>query len=52
MSDNEDTQETPVVQEPEIVELPPQQSATDTTNRDNKVSVDPNGEKYIRAEEE
>ena len=48
MSDTDDTKETAVVQE---VELPPQQSATDTSNWDNKVSTDPSGEKYIRTDE-
>ncbi len=47
MSDNDNTKET---QEP--VELPPQQSATDTSNWDNKVSTDPDGEKYIRTVDE
>ena len=45
MSDTDDTKETAVVQE---AALPPQQSATDTSNWDNKVSTDPDGEKYIR----
>ena len=49
MSDTEDTKETAVLQEAEI---PPQQSATDTTNWDNKVSTDPSGEKYIRTVDE
>ena len=49
MSDTEDTKETAVLQETEI---PPQQSATDTTNWDNKVSTDPSGEKYIRTTDE
>ena len=50
MSDTNDEKETAVVQEP--VELPPQQSATDTSNWDNKVSTDPSGEKYIRTTDE
>lgn len=49
MSDTEDTKETAMLQE---VEIPPQQSATDTTNWDNKVSTDPSGEKYIRTVDE
>lgn len=49
MSDIDDTKETAVVQE---AELPTQQSATDTSNWDSKVSTDPSGEKYIRAEDE
>lgn len=49
MSDTDDTKETAVVQE---TELPPQQSATDTSNWDNKVSTDPDGEKYIRTVDE
>jgi hypothetical protein len=51
MSDSEDTQENAMLQESEAVELPPQQSATDTSNWDNKVSTDPSGEKYIRTDE-
>ncbi|MBH1956785.1 hypothetical protein I8H84_04380 [Candidatus Saccharibacteria bacterium] len=49
MSDTEDNKETAMLQE---VEIPPQQSATDTTNWDNKVSTDPSGEKYIRTTDE
>lgn len=45
MSDTEESKETAVLQEAEI---PPQQSATDTTNWDNKVSTDTSGEKYIQ----
>jgi hypothetical protein len=41
-----EVKETAIIQEP--VALPAQQSATDTSNWDNKVSVDPSGEKYIR----
>ena len=52
MSENDDTKETAVIQPSEVVQLPPQQSATDTTNWDNKVSTDPNGEKYIRTTDE
>ena len=51
MSDTDDTQENAMLQESEVVELPPQQSATDTSNWDNKVSTDPSGEKYIRTDE-
>lgn len=46
MNDDINTKETAVIQEP--IELPMQQSATDTSNQDNKVSTDPSGEKYIR----
>ncbi len=52
MSESDETKETAVVQPSEVVQLPPQQSATDTTNWDNKVSTDPNGEKYIRTIDE
>lgn len=52
MSDTDDNKENAMLQESEVVELPPQQSATDTTNWDNKVSTDPSGEKYIRSVEE
>ena len=48
MSESDKTKETAVVQPSEVVQLPPQQSAADTTNWDNKVSTDPSGEKYIR----
>ena len=51
MSDTDDTQENAMLQESEVVELPPQQSATDTSNWDNKVSTHPSGEKYIRTDE-
>ncbi len=51
MSDTDDTQENAMLQESEVVELPPQKSATDTSNWDNKVSTDPSGEKYIRTDE-
>lgn len=50
MSDTEQEKEVAIIQEP--VELPAQQSASDTTNWDNKVSTDPSGEKYIRTLEE
>ena len=40
-----------MLQESEVVELPPQQSATDTSNWDNKVSTDPSDEKHIRVDE-
>lgn len=48
MSDTSDEKEVAILQEP--VELPPQQSATDTSNWVNKVSTDPSGEKYIRTD--
>ena len=51
MSDTEDTKETAMLPNTEAVELPPQQSPTDTSNWDNKVSTDPNGEKYIRTDD-
>lgn len=51
MSDTEQTKETAVVEPSQLVEIPPQQSATDTTNWDNKVSTDPSGEKYIRTDD-
>jgi len=51
MSDTEDTKETPIIEPSQELEIPPQQSATDTTNWDNKVSTDPSGEKYIRTED-
>lgn len=51
MSDTEDTKETAVLKETEAIELPPQQSATDTSNWDTKVSTDPSGEKYIRSDD-
>lgn len=47
MSNSNDEKEIAIVQEP--VSIPPQTSATDTSNQDNKVSVDPSGEKYIRS---
>lgn len=50
MSDTEDTKETAIIEPSQAVEIQPQQSATDTTNWDNKVSTDPNGEKYIRTD--
>jgi len=46
MSNTEEQKEVAIIVEP--VELPPQQSATDTSNWDTKVSTDPSGEKYIR----
>lgn len=52
MSDTEEIKETAIVEPLQFVEIPPQQSATDTTNWDNKVSTDPSGEKYIRTVEE
>lgn len=52
MSDTEETTETAIIEPSQAVEIPPQQSATDTSNWDNKVSIDPSGEKYIRTVEE
>ena len=49
MSDTEDTKETAMLQG--AVEIPPQLSATDTSNWDDKVSTDPSGEKYIRTDD-
>jgi len=46
MSDTEEPKEVAIIQEP--ITVPPQVSATDTSNQDNKVSSDPSGEKYIR----
>lgn len=51
MSDTDDNKENAILQESEVVELPLQQSATDTSNWGNKVSTDPSGEKYIRTDE-
>lgn len=51
MSDTEDTKETAMLQGAEAVEIPPQLSATDTSNWDDKVSTDPNGETYIRTDD-
>lgn len=50
MSDTDDNKENAMLQESEVVELPPQQSPTDTSNWDDKVSTDPSGEKYIRSD--
>lgn len=47
MSDIDQEKETAVIKEP--ISVPPQASATDTSNQDSKVSVDPSGEKYIRS---
>jgi hypothetical protein len=47
MSDTNQEKETAVINEP--ISVPPQTSATDTSNQDSKVSVDPGGEKYIRS---
>ena len=47
MSDTEQPKEKANIQEPIVT--PPQVSATDTSNQDNKVSSDPSGEKYIRS---
>ena len=49
MSEQNQEKETAIIQEPIV---PPQASATDTSNQDNKVSVDPSGEKYIRSLDE
>jgi len=46
MSTN-DEKEIAVIQESGVI--PPQASATDTSNQDAKVSTDPSGEKYIRS---
>ncbi|MCL2037665.1 hypothetical protein FWG95_01515 [Candidatus Saccharibacteria bacterium] len=43
MSENDTNKEAAVMSE-----VPPQQSASDTSNQDNKVSVDPSGNSYIR----
>lgn len=51
MSDTDDSKENTMLQESEVVELPPQQPATDTNNWDHEVSTDPSGEKYIRTDE-
>ena len=45
MSDNDEEKEVAIIQEP--VSEPAQASPTDTSNQDNKVSVDPSGDKYI-----
>ena len=50
MNDDTEIKETAAIQEP--VELPAQQSPSDTSNWDNKVSTDPSGEKYIRTLDE
>lgn len=44
-NDEKEKKQKPVV-------LPIQQSATDTSNQENKVSTDPSGEKYIRTIDE
>lgn len=46
MSDTNEENEAAVVQD--LASVPPQASATDTSNQDSKVSTDPSGEKYIR----
>ncbi len=48
MSDTNEEKEVAVVQQNEA-SIPPQASATDTSNQDAKVSTDPSGEKYIRS---
>jgi len=50
MNDDNDKHEESTIELPET-ELPTQESATDTSNWDNKVSTDPSGEKYIRTED-
>lgn len=50
MSDTQQDKETAVIQE--AAAIPPQASAIDTSNQDNKISVDPSGEKYIRTIDE
>jgi len=49
MSDNIEEKEKRIIVE--TIELPRQQSATDTSNWDDRVSTDPNGGKYIRADD-
>jgi hypothetical protein len=44
-SDEKEKKQKPVV-------LPIQQSSIDVSNQENKVSTDPNGEKYIRTTDE
>lgn len=48
---SDEATEIPVVQ-PASVELPTQNSATDTSNQDDRVSTDPNGAVYIRTLDE
>lgn len=50
MSNTNEEKEVAIIEEGQTV--PPQASATDTSNQDNKVSVDPSGEKYIRTLDE
>lgn len=50
MNDDNDKSEESTIELPEA-KLPTQESATDTSNWDNKVSTDPSGEKYIRTED-
>lgn len=52
MSDTEETKETAIIEPSQAIEIPSQQSATDTSNWDDKVSTDPSGEKYIRTVED
>ena len=47
MSDNNQEKEAEITEEPASIQS--QVSATDTSNQDNKISVDPGGEKYIRS---
>ena len=47
MSDTEKQKEVAIIKEDQVVLS--QASAADTSNQDNKVSVDPSGEKYIRS---
>jgi len=49
MSDNNEEKEKRIIVK--TVELPHQQSATDTSNWDDRVSTDPNGAKYIRTDD-
>lgn len=46
---NSDQQEKEVAIIQELVAVPTQVSATDTSNQDSKVSYDPSGEKHIRS---
>ena len=46
---NSDQQEKEVAIIEDTQSVPTQTSATDTSNQDSKVSIDPSGEKYIRS---
>jgi hypothetical protein len=50
MSDNNQEKDAEIIQV--NASIPPQVSAADTSNQDDKVSTDPSGEKYIRSLEE